>query len=532
VKQANVSVRLYADGKQIEEKMTVPGENIMLPRLPSEKGRIFLGWNLYEKISYGFLNRTAWEPESLHAIYAEEAAYVLESYFREVRQEHQQTRSQFRRYVVDVYLENAVASGGELKLEVQCPLLYYLGQIPQEGVQLTVDALTNRRGGTYCNAAWFSTSELTLRWQSEEPLDAVDGRQKLTTLMLAFGKWGVDSRTLSQYTSDEILLPAVNSTPTADEKPARISANFYQGVCMEAPLQKVQGVQVCTDPAQIPEIPGERVLSRFAVLADAHVGERYGWSDYRWLQGIFDHLQQLHQQQPLDFVLQLGDNIDEGYARSGPEDYQTYLQQIRHLQICDSEHPIQGRAPGKIPHYEMQGNHDTFEKLRFFRYRLWYAGSGEEKVAFIAFFTNYGGYPAVHPNIADVPESYKSYGVLSEESIDFVEKSLEEAKKSGAKYVVLCNHFGIAQDLEAPILPESGLGRLEQLCRQYDIRLYLNGHEHNPDYTLRQYRNIYNYDASMAADKYAVFELREQRVVAWIYRTCDNRLDRIDVMAL
>jgi hypothetical protein len=237
---------------------------------------------------------------------------------------------------------------------------------------------------------------------------------------------------------------------------------------------------------------------------------------------VYKHLEQLHREDPLDFVLELGDTLDDGYAKSYEPDYATYLELVKDLTICDSEDPL----AGEVPHYEMMGNHDTAPQTRFFDRKLWYAG----KVAFIAFFANYGGYPAVNGSVDPSGVSYRSYGVLKDEMIDFVEESVHKAKAAGAEKIVLCCHYGIAQDLPDPILPESGLGRLENLCREHNIRLFLSGHEHTKGSPVRKYGRLYNVDAAMTAEQYGVVEIYPDCTYLTVYNTSDHSVSRVDRM--
>jgi len=502
-------------------------ENVALP-IAEEAGSTFLGWVQYAVQGYTFLHFSADTDCTLYPRFTTGPAYIVKSHFRGVRGDARSSRCQFRRYVVEIFLANTAASCGALKLENLHPGLYYFGDLPIDGITAKVDAVTNQRGGAYHGAAYFTTSAITVHWQSETPVDAVSEPQKVAVLLLCFGRWGMGYSEIERRTPDEILMAAPDYPAAADRKPAAVSANFYAGMVLEEEPgtlpRDMPGVRTGKCAAEAGDTDPGVPLARFALLADTHVGARYNWHGYDWLYRIFDHLQAIHAEEPLDFVLQLGDNIDDGYAASYAADYREYLQVIGKLAICDPVHPLEGRAEGKIPHYEIQGNHDTSPDTRFFRQKLWYAGREGHKVAFLSFFTKYGGYPAVR----DLGESYKSYGILTDETIAWIADAVREAKNAGAVHIILCSHFGIAQDLEAPILPETGLGKLESICVQNGIQLFLNGHEHNPAYPLRLYHGIYDYDAAMTHDKYAVLEIFETHIRATIYRTDDNSVDRVD----
>ncbi len=519
------------DGKTSKVLEVEKNKLVLLPRLHN-KGKSFLGWNIYKDTNDGFMNISADKDTTLYSVFTSGPAYILESHFRGVLEDRNDKRCHFRRYIVDVFLENVKASYGEFKIENVNHILYYFGELPIADIDTTVTHTTNWRGGAYNGVAYFTTSDITVKWQSEKPIDATKTRQKIATLMLCFGKWGMSYYEIEKRSSDEIIIPDKTFKAKADEHGALVSANFYNGLLLEEEISKENPAAVTVKAGeQLPNINFGKLLTRFAVMADSHVGIRYKWKNYDWLYGVFEHLEELHKGAPFDFVLQLGDNIDDGYAETYQTDYDIYLDVIKKLTICDPENPIENRKSGKIPHYELQGNHDTSMDIRFFCKKLWYIQNSEgKKVAFIAFSTQYGGYPAIEYSVAHNYLSYRSYGVLQDEMVEFVKNAIVEARQNGAVHIVLCNHFGISQALSAPILPETGLGKIEVLCKKYGIKLYLNGHEHNSEYTLHKYNDLYDYDASMTCDKYAVYEIYEKYAKVSIYNTVDNSLARIDVV--
>jgi len=456
--------------------------------------------------------------------------YILESHFRGVPEDVNDDRCHFRRYILDIYLENAVAGSGEIRLKNVNEIIYYFGNLPLDGINANITHETDQHGGAYNGVAFFTTSDITVKWTSDIAINACNARQKVATLLFCFSKWGMSYSEVETHTPNEILIPDLNKPSIADGKNIIIKPMLYNGVKMQenAPYKNPA---FCTvkDEKELSDINFGKLLTHFAVLSDSHIGRRYGWENYNWLYGVYNHLEKIHKKAPLDFVLELGDNIDDGYATSYKADYDVYLKEIKKLTICDAENPIEGMVIGKIPHYELRGNHDTSPDTRFLKQHLWFAENGiGEKTAFIAFFTKYGGYPAVK----DLGVSYKSYGIITDDMVEFVEKSIIKAKENKARHIVLCSHFGVSQDLEAPILPESGLGKIENLCKKYNIKLFLSGHEHNKEYTLRKYNDLYNYDASMTRDKYSVFEMYQKYAKVTIYNTSDNSVARIDVIKL
>ena len=286
------------------------------------------------------------------------------------------------------------------------------------------------------------------------------------------------------------------------------------------------------------------VLTRFAVFSDTHVGKgkvpaNPDWENYEgWLKPIYENVNAIHEnpETRLDFVLSMGDNIDYGYDRGTPEedalrdyDYADYLRTIKWLTICDPVNPIEGRADGTIPHYELKGNHDPSGVIRFLDEAFWTVeNENGSKTAFIGFFTGYGGYP----NINGDTSTYHSHGILPVETVDYVEEMILKAVSEGAKQIVLSSHFGIAQDLSAPILPETGLGRIGNLCDKYGIKLFFNGHEHDPSYTVRQYEDVYDIDCAMTRTKHAVVEITSARVKMVVYNSTDNSVYKVEVLEL
>ncbi len=538
-KQEQLTVVLHTADKKQEVKVD-KNTYFGLPRVLS-KDKTFLGWNEYSALTYGYMHYSAHRSAELYAIFTTKPAYVIESCFRGDKDDYVGARSQFRRYIVDVYLENAVANNGSFSLETPGNFLYYIGAVPVGEMDVTVQDTTNIRGDVIKNAAYngyaqFTTTNVAVHWESATPVDATKNRVHIARLMFAFSRWGMGYNEIERRTSDDIVCCNWNEHAFAGGEEALVSANFYNGIIPEEKHGSVsddKNVTTLYSENECTLSKKENVLARFAVLADSHVGERYQWKDYEWLYGVYAHLGRTHQQTPLDFVVQLGDNIDDGYERSYQADYKLYLETVQKLKICDAENPIEYRRTGTVPHYELQGNHDTSMDTRFFRQKLWYTQNEQgEKVAFIAFFVEYGGYPAVTYAIKGDYESYRAYGVLSNETVAFVEQSIVEAVSANAKHIVLLSHFGIAPDLISPVLPETGFGKIENLCKKYGIKLYFSGHEHNVPYSLRKCGELYNYDAAMTHDKYAVVELYATQAVVRVYDTHDNTLHRIDVIEI
>ena len=128
--------------------------------------------------------------------------YLLESHFRGVPADDKDARCHFRRYVIDVYLENAVASRGEFKLQNVNEVLYYFGNLPLDGIEVIADAETDQRGGAYNGIGFFTTTGITVKWQSEKKIDALSSRQKIATLLFCFSKWGMSYSEIESRTTN------------------------------------------------------------------------------------------------------------------------------------------------------------------------------------------------------------------------------------------------------------------------------------------------------------------------------------------
>lgn len=509
-----------------------PFRNVVLPRL-NVLGKSFLGWCLDENANEIFMNFSDDKETTLEAVLTDKPAYIIESHYRGDVNDYVGERCHYRRYVVDIYMENAAADCGRLKINVCNNFLYYLGYVPTEGVNVKIDAPSRKFEGQYhFEADNFQTDYIAVEWKSDKLIAAKNGRKKIARIMLYFSRWGIGYSEIAGHTSDVALMPDRNFDTCIGDEAAQISANFYIGV-KDYETSSKEDFEEYETASEKSAAENDEVLARFAVMADSHIGRRYNWENYDWLYSAFDGIKAVHKETPLDFVVQLGDNIDDGYEVSYEADYAEYLEKIKSLDICDPINPIERRAAGKIPHYELQGNHDTTVSTRFFRNKMWHTerASGE-KVYFISLFAEYGGYPLVPFEITGNYDSYRSYGILSEETVAFTEKSITEAKRENAEHIVLMCHFGMAKDLFAPILPETGLGKVVQLCKKYGIKLYFNGHEHNKNFSLYSFNGIYDYDAAMTHDRYAIAEIRKKSATVTIYNSKDNSIYRTDNLIL
>lgn len=521
------------DAKLPERIEKEPLRNAVLPRLDSEIGS-FLGWCIPEVQDQVFMNFSSEEDVTLQAAITEKPAYIIESHYRGDVNDYVGKRCHYRRYVVDIYLENAIAREGQFKIDVCNDFLYYLGNVPVGDIITKIDAPTKKNYGRskYLEADDFQTDYITVYWKNKEPVNAMQQRKKIARVMLYFSRWGLGYSEIAARPSDEVIRPDWNFETLAEKEKAYVSANFYIGV-KDYETSSAEDFEKYEDSKNDHTTEESEVISRFAVMTDTHVGARYNWENYDWLYSAFQGIKRAHEEKKLDFVVQMGDNIDDGYAASYEADYKEYLEVIKNFEICDPVNPVENRRAGMIPHYEMQGNHDTSMDTRFFRNKMWHTETAAgEKVFYIAFFVEYGGYPLIDYEIAHNYDSYRSYGVVPDQAITFIEACVEKAKKENASQIVLMSHFGIAKELTGQMLPESGLGKIVRICKKNNIKLFFNGHEHNKNYSLYNFDGIYDYDAAMTVDRYAIVEIKKKSADVMIYNSKDNTVYRVDHIEL
>lgn len=525
----NCKYGVLPNGDIIEK---LPFRDVLLP-IPEKCEKTFLGWS---ETQFPDVLRTNFNEDrnaEFTAVFTDEPAYILQTHFRGDVNDYTGARCHYRRYVLDVYTENSDAESGTFKLNTDNGFLYYLGYVPTDGVILSVDApVTRFEGSNWDTADDYRTKYVRVNWKCEKAQKSGSGRRKIARIMFYFSRFGIGYSEIVSRPASSILFADKDYVQKIGENSAKISTNLYFGPMDEKTSSKEDFEDFFIKPSA-DTAPEENVISRFAVMSDSHVGVRYAWENYGWLDNAFRGIEEVHSKTPLDFVVQLGDNIDDGYAETYKTDYALYLEKIKGLKICDAQNPVENRALGTVPHYEMQGNHDTSPDTRFFRNKMWFTENTDKKrVYYIAFFANYGGYPLVKYPITGDYKTYRSYGIISDETVEFVQKSVDEAVKNSAVHIVLLCHFGISEKLFAPILPETGLGKIALICKKHNIKLYFNGHEHNADYSLYNFNGIYNYDAAMTSDSYAVVEIKSNSATVRIYNSLDNSLKRTDELPL
>ncbi len=237
-------------------------------------------------------------------------------------------------------------------------------------------------------------------------------------------------------------------------------------------------------------------LSRFALMADTHVGTLPTAASHGFVTQMYENLNKAHAANPFDFVVSLGDNIDYGYdagssmTADSKKDYEIYLELIKGLTICDPVNPYGEKMDtSKIPHYELKGNHDPSVYTRFIgscdsqltplgtvdtsltkRENMWYVTSKSgKKTAYLSAQALYAEFPRMN-------NQTNAYGKVIDVVIDEVEANLKEAKEAGAEHIVFFCHFSLAHIDH--VIDEQGRVALLNLFEKYGVETYFNGHEH------------------------------------------------------
>ncbi len=195
--------------------------------------------------------------------------------------------------------------------------------------------------------------------------------------------------------------------------------------------------------------------------------------------------------------------------------------------VCNGNLPegyVQRPIPFRPPESRViaiQGNHDT-AVADFFRECSFRCGD----TRVITFFAEYIALPAP-------PGQFRSTARISDKAIDFVEREMAAAAADRSiRHIVLASHWTLVLDDTRfiwPILdacPENGWNgnreRLLEAARRYGCDLYLNGHEHNPDYPVGRagMMNVVNcgsVTAQKGESSFAIVEIRDDRAVLRVY---------------
>lgn len=186
------------------------------------------------------------------------------------------------------------------------------------------------------------------------------------------------------------------------------------------------------------------IAQSFIVMSDLHIGtELDGWNE-----GYLDALMTEIESRDTDFVIGLGDLIDDGYTED-----ETSLAQLATYNAA-----ISGLT---MPVYTLQGNHDSGM-----------SGISTQQVIDIdgIRLICFSGSPLA----LDPP--YDNNGQLSEANLTWIETQLQEAENR--KCVLAC-HYPLSTDIWGHIPPAYGGTDLLNLCTEYNVNVYISGHAHD-----------------------------------------------------
>ena len=254
----------------------------------------------------------------------------------------------------------------------------------------------------------------------------------------------------------------------------------------------------------------------------------------------------------IDFALFGGDQINCGYMDRPVEreaELSVFRRTLRSLDLhrrthgADIARELDFRAPatfvcsGNLPEgyvqkpipfhspesrvIAIQGNHDT-AVADFFRECSFRCGD----TRIITFFAEYIALPAP-------PGRFRSTARISDEAVDFVEQEMAAAAADPTiRHIVLASHWTPVLDDPRFIWPildactenewSGNRRRLLEVAARYGCDLYLNGHEHNPDYPVGRAgtMNVVNcgsVTAQKGESSFAIVEIHDDRAMLRIY---------------
>lgn len=230
-------------------------------------------------------------------------------------------------------------------------------------------------------------------------------------------------------------------------------------------------------------------VTTFAIFSDTHVGkgmrpcmvlEKLG----KWTSAQSD----------IDYVLFLGDNINDGYVNSRAlmiEQLELFNKYIVNLQK---------------PYFMLRGNHDA-DVTDFDENFIIECGNTNV----IGFFADYYQLSAT--------DSLINSGKVSDSTLSWLESALE---KSAGKRVILACHYPIADkddvDFGSPILPETngvnfGREKILELAEKYNVELYFSGHDHRDYCPSGEIGTLTNFSIGLLTDAFAIVRISENNAV-------------------
>jgi len=212
----------------------------------------------------------------------------------------------------------------------------------------------------------------------------------------------------------------------------------------------------------------------FAWWSDFHVGN-IGWSI-----GEMDAFVANINTRSIEFSLSSGDQITTTGSQSETNTYNAVMANLT------------------TPIYNMRGNHDGSQFTQHFIIDV-------ADVRFICFYASY----VAKPIEGDI---YNNTGNVSAAELTWIETQLETA---GTKRCVLVCHYSLSPEIWGHIDDDNGAVELRALCANYNVKVFLSGHEHgdNQDYVIGGTIHNINSYAMAGGFKYAVCTIYSDRIV-------------------
>ncbi|MBO4595504.1 MAG: metallophosphoesterase [Bacteroidales bacterium] len=302
---------------------------------------------------------------------------------------------------------------------------------------------------------------------------------------------------------------------------------------------------------------------RFVFLTDMHIEsdfierghpvyEHYAVGNHASLEKTFEFINEDPLCSKASFILLGGDNINTGYERehqSLVDEMVNYHRLVGMLNLYNDKEGLEAfkfEAPESYTCAEnigpdqapmefhspvlgskvipIQGNHDT-DVEEFYRNCAFQCGG----VRFICFFCHYCALPAP-------PGQYKSTGRIADDTFAFVKDQIERAAKDPEiRQIVLVNHWGIAPGFKWHIYDaceangwNDNRQKILDLAEKYNIRLYINGHEHNRDFPVEKVGNMYDINCGAVASgdqgKWSLVEITPDKALFHIYTRANTEL--------
>lgn len=302
------------------------------------------------------------------------------------------------------------------------------------------------------------------------------------------------------------------------------------------------------------------VLTSFAIMTDTHIGRYENGSSYytdesgktlystsadiqaAWKadpegyltgshKGIIKSLQAitlLAQQGKIDFLVNCGDIIEAGYNYTADESnrcWQAYQYVLNQSGVNNAFYSVASGAKaesGKLPYYEIVGNHDPSFSLvvdnsyAFLTNCLWYTENANgDKIANVSFSCNYN----------------QGQGYITDSNLKILETNLRAAANSGATQILVYNHYPVYHATAG--LTDETKESVEKLCSEYGAYLYMSGHVHNADWAVTTNGTLNNvdigwgvgYGSQVLGGTYAIVTVTDKRAIYNIYKMDESDIE-------